>query len=286
MTAHFQEGATAAARYVLAAPRSGPINRTGAALAARAGASLEFRDYRGYEPGDDLRHVDWNAFARSDQLNVKLYREEVSPHLDLAMDGSRSMALAESAKARAALALAGFFTEAAANAGYTHAGWWLGADAAALGDRSRRPELWQAVGFDCRQSPVAALAHAAGRWKPRGVRVLISDLLWDADPGKIVRQIADRAAATVVVQLLAEADVQPPVGGLLRLVDSETEATRELLVDAAAAARYRENLSRLQGDWHAAARAAGAAFITVVAEELLTDWRLDSLVAAGILQVA
>src|SRR5437773_6848401 len=107
------EGRTAAQRFALAAPKQGPASRTGSALGARAGSSLEFRDYRGYEPGDDLRHVDWNAFARSDQLNVKLYREEVAPHLDVMIDGSRSMALAGSAKARATLALAGFLTAAA-----------------------------------------------------------------------------------------------------------------------------------------------------------------------------
>src|SRR3954452_13520175 len=122
---HLLEGEAAARRFALAVPRGGPVDPTGAATGSRAGSSLEFRDHRGYEPGDDLRHVDWNAFARTDQLSVKLYREEVSPHLDLLIDGSRSMALADSAKARATLALAGFFTSAAANAGFTHAGWLL-----------------------------------------------------------------------------------------------------------------------------------------------------------------
>src|SRR5439155_2967235 len=117
-------------------------------LGARAGSSLEFRDHRSYEPGDDLRHVDWHAFARTDQLSVKLYREEVSPHLDVLIDGSRSMALAGSAKARATLALAGFLTAAAANAGFTHAGWLLSADPVPVGDRGRRPEVWVARAFD------------------------------------------------------------------------------------------------------------------------------------------
>lgn len=287
MTAEWlREGERAAARFALALPRGGPVNRSGAALGARAGASLEFRDYRGYEPGDDLRHVDWNAFARSDQLNVKLYREEVSPHLDLLIDGSRSMALAGTAKAQATLALAGFFAEAAANAGYSHAGWLLGAEALPLGDLKRRPELWRTIAFEGREGPAAALAGAAARWKPRGVRILIGDLLWDVDPGSVVRQLADRASVAVVVQLLAEADANPPAGGFVRLVDCETEAIREVRVDAAAASRYRDNLARLQSHWHEAARSAGALFTTVVAETLLRDWRLDALVAAGFLNVA
>src|SRR4051812_9725171 len=95
-SAFLQEGAAAAQRFALAMPRVGPANRTGIAMGARAGSSLEFRDHRGYEPGDDLRHVDWDAYARSDQLTVKLFREEVTPHLDVLVDGSKSMALAGS----------------------------------------------------------------------------------------------------------------------------------------------------------------------------------------------
>src|SRR5215218_5123718 len=92
-SAFLQEGAAAAQRFALATPRHGPANRTGSALGAQAGSSLEFRDHRGYEPGDDLRHVDWNAYARSDTLTVKLFREEITPHLDVVIDTSRSMNL-------------------------------------------------------------------------------------------------------------------------------------------------------------------------------------------------
>ena len=282
---HLREGEAAARRYALAAPRGGPANRAGTALGARAGSSLEFRDYRGYEPGDDLRHVDWGAFARSDQLNVKLYREEISPHLDVLIDGSASMALADSMKPRAALALAGFLTTAAGKAGFSHAGWWLAADALPLGDRTRRPDAWEAARFDHRSSPVPAVAGAAARWRPRGVRMLISDLLWDADPARVVRQLADRAAGVVVLQVLAAADADPPAGGHLRLIDSETDEVREVRVDAAMVRRYRDNLARLQGHWHTACRAAGATFAVLVAEELVRDWRVDELVAAGVLQV-
>jgi uncharacterized protein (DUF58 family) len=283
--AFLQEGAGAARRFALSAPRHGPLNRAGSVLGARAGASLEFRDYRAYEPGDDLRHVDWNAYARSDQLSVKLYREEVSPHLDVLIDGSKSMTLTSSEKLRGTLALAGFFAEAAANAGFSHAGWLLGADALVLGDRRRRAGEWEGMRFEYPAAPVPALASAMTRWRPRGVRVLLSDLLWDADPTRCVHMLADRAATAVVLQVLASADANPPTEGYLRLLDSETGEIRELRLDATAAARYRANLARLQGHWHDACRAAGAIFATVIAEDLLRDWRLDALVAAGVLEV-
>src|SRR5262245_39988359 len=117
--------------YLIGAERAGmrfglePTRTASAALAGlqlgrEAGSSLEFRDHRDYQPGDDLRRIDWSAFARTDRLTVKLYREEISPHLDIILDGSRSMALESSAKARAAIGLAAAFAVAAENAGYSH----------------------------------------------------------------------------------------------------------------------------------------------------------------------
>jgi|SRR5579872_4667905 len=280
------EGERAARRYALAQPRGGPSRRTGPAMGNRPGSSLEFRDYRGYEPGDDLRHIDWHAYARSDELSVKLYREEVMPHLDLLIDSSRSMALEGSAKPHATLALAGLFASAATNAGFTHAGWLLSGEVNPIGSRDRRPAEWEGISFDSRVNPITALVGAATQVKPRGIRVLISDLLWDADPGRIVRQLTERSAAVVVLQLLASADADPHYSGHLQLIDSETDEIREVRLDAGRIGRYRDNLTRLQGHWDNACRSFGAVFTTTIAEEIIRDWRLDSLVAAGVLQVA
>src|SRR5262249_8524372 len=152
------------------------------------------KDHRAYEPGDDLRHLDWSAYARTDQLTVKVYREEVHPHAEVVVDGSRSMALAGSAKASATAALAALFVSAAARAGWTAAAWLLGAEARLL-----TAPAWEGVAFEHRGSPGAALARAAPGWRPRGLRVLLSDLLWEDEPGPAVRRLADRAAAAVVV---------------------------------------------------------------------------------------
>ena len=87
----------------------------------RSGNALEFSEYREYQAGDDLRRLDWGVFARSEQLMVKLYSEEVDPRCDIVLDDSASMAT-EEAKAAAALGLAGLLAQAAANAGFSLAG--------------------------------------------------------------------------------------------------------------------------------------------------------------------
>ncbi|MFZ4429922.1 MAG: DUF58 domain-containing protein [Phycisphaerales bacterium] len=57
----------------------------------RRGRSVEFDDFRDYAPGDDLRHVDWNIYARLDRLYVKLFREEEDLAVNILVDNSASM---------------------------------------------------------------------------------------------------------------------------------------------------------------------------------------------------
>src|SRR3989441_1590005 len=55
------------------------------------GFSQEFAEYRAYAPGDDLRHVDWNVFARTERAYLKRYRGETNSLLTVLLDASQSM---------------------------------------------------------------------------------------------------------------------------------------------------------------------------------------------------
>jgi len=278
-------GERAGCRYALATPRRLPLGAAGMHQGGRSGSSLEFKEHRDYQPGDDLRHVDWNAYARSDQLIVKLFHEEVNPRLDVVLDGSRSMALAGSAKARAALGLAALFTTAAANAGFCHSTWLTRAGFHFVGGSDGRPSGWETIAFDDRSDPAEALSRQPPAWRPRGIRVLLSNLLWMGDPLLFLALVAERATAVIVVQILAQADVDPPDRGSLRLTDVETEQVHELLIDGAVLRRYRAALDQHQQLWHLACRQVGAVLTTVVAERVVRDWRLEELVAAEVLKV-
>jgi uncharacterized protein (DUF58 family) len=277
-------GELAGLRYSLRTPRHLPLGILGAQQGARAGSSLEFREHREYEPGDDLRHVDWNAYARTDQLIVKRYHEEVTPHLDLVLDGSRSMALVE-AKSAAAVGLCGFLAAAAENAGMSHRVWLTREGCEMLDGSAGRPAGWQLPTFDHPGHPAEAMMRRPSPLKPRGVRIVVSDLFWLGDPMVLLGPCAERATSLVVVQVLARTDVDPSETGNLRLVDAETDEVLDLLVDAAALARYRTKFDRHRKNWNDACRRAGATFATVVAEDFLRERRLDELAAAEILQV-
>src|SRR6476659_5185604 len=57
----------------------------------KRGQSVEFADYRNYTHGDDLRRVDWNAYARMERLVIKLYQEEEDLTVHVLFDASKSM---------------------------------------------------------------------------------------------------------------------------------------------------------------------------------------------------
>ncbi len=282
---YLRQGRQAGMRYAVASPENARAGFAGARLANLPGSSLEFMDYREYQPGDDLRRVDWSAFARTDRLTVRLYRQEVNPHVDVLVDGSRSMALEGTAKAEATIGLAALLATAAENVGFTH-GTWLAAESwQPLANGTKSPDCWGPMDFDYAGNPSQSFEVLPPSLAPRGIRFFLSDLLWLGDPLALLARLAEKAAAVVVVQVLADADANPTQRGNLRLVDVETSAEREVFVDAVAERRYRTALARHQQNWNRAARQAGALMTTIVAERLIEGWELEDLVAAGVLKV-
>lgn len=283
-----EDAKRAGRRYRLASPRRTAGGGVGVRLGQRAGASLEFRDHRDYQPGDDPRWIDWSAYARSEQLVVKLYREEVHPHVDVLVDVSRSMAPAPGrsdsetsggAKPQAARGLAAAIEAAAENEGFTHAVYAAGARCELM--RDERAE-WA---FDHAGTLGEALGRMPPRWRSGGVRVVISDLLFGDEPDAVMQRVAHGAAAVFVVQVLGEADANPPERGNVRLVDCETEQVREIFIDAAAQRRYLRDLTRHQQHWSAAVRRVGGVMTTLIAEELAAEWDLRELARVGLLVV-
>jgi uncharacterized protein (DUF58 family) len=74
------------------------------------GASTEFRDYRPYAPGDDLRLVDWRVFARTDRYYLRTHNQETNTSCHILLDSSASMGFGDPDK----LAYASFFAAAVA----------------------------------------------------------------------------------------------------------------------------------------------------------------------------
>jgi uncharacterized protein (DUF58 family) len=271
--------AVRAAAARLALPRTPIRGRVGERLGSGAGNSLEFHDYRSYSPGDDLRHVDWAAYARSELLTVRLYREEVAPRVDLVIDVSRSMAVTE-LKRRAHGELAALF--ACASASTT-------ADSLVITTpdpdppRLRRPEdIERALACDAAASALEAPYLPLRR---RSLRVVVSDFLFPHDADVLVGRLARDGASLSIVQLTLREEAEPEASGGRRLIDVEGRGEIDMMVDEMAVRDYHARFGRLRLGLSRAARRTGARFAHVIAGAPVREVA-RSLAAAGVLDPA
>ena len=260
-------------RYALTLPQSTLAGQRGEQLGRRSGSSVDFQDYRDYQPGDDLRHIDWNAYARTDQLTVKLFREEVQPHLDLILDTSGSMALTGSPKADALHQLAAIFATAAGNARCSQTVWMTGEGFQRVANDSQPPSAWGDISLGNATSFEQSHSLLPPRLRRQGIRVIISDLFWPGNPLPTLRKLTEGAASVYIVQLLAPGDLEPPQPGNVQLEDSETGETLSLYIDTTVQEQYRQTLRRLQQSWDDAAKQTGAKLVTITADNLEASLR-------------
>jgi uncharacterized protein (DUF58 family) len=269
----------AAAAFRLAIPRSPIGGRVGERLGAGTGSSLEFQDYRPYAPGDDLRHVDWAAYARSEALAIRLYRDEVAPRIDLVIDVSRSMRVTD-VKHRAYGELLGLLACACAG---TAAHSRVITTAAAAPQPLQTPEdIERFLACDAARS---ALEEPHLPLRRRSLRVVVSDFLFPHDADELVARLARDSALLFLVQITLRDEAEPAAAGGQRLVDVEGNGELDLMIDDAAIRDYRARFSRLRLGLSVAARRAGARFAHVVAETAVRDVA-RGLVAAGVLEAA
>lgn len=278
------EGYRWGSRFMFTEPPISPLGSMGNQLARTTGSSLEFMEHREYMPGDDLRRIDWNVFARSDRLSIKLYQEEVNPHVDLLLDVSKSMDLKGTRKGEALCALTGMFSSIAYESHFSFSLFLSEDGCRKLGRSNMLPDEWDPFALESVVPPSESISRLPPSWHSRGIRVFISDLLFLADPETMVSQITQGSAQAIIVQLLAKADIEAPDTGNLRIVDSETGEQMEVFLDTLAQERYRQNLSRHQENYHIAARRHGATLCTLVAEDFLENRRLDDLMSAELLR--
>lgn len=249
----------------------------GGKFGTKTGQSLEFVEHREYQPGDDIRHVDWSAVARSDKLSIKLFREEITPHLDLLLDLSASMSVNKS-KFNALTAITAILLQTSLNSGYTNNSWLIK-------DLCRRVEpvnlpidKWGDFVADSKISAGKTLNDFPPKLKNGALRILVSDLFWNQEPMGILRKLTDGAAAVVVIQLVSFQDINPEVYGNMRVIDSESGEALELICDEALIEDYKANFDRHSQYWKECCTKSGAVFCFIEAENLLKDFVPNELI--------
>jgi len=266
-----------AASSRLALPRTPAGGRLGERLGTGTGSSLEFQDYRQYAPGDDLRHVDWAAYARSEVLTVRLYREEVAPRIDLVLDVSRSMAVTD----RKFQSYAELCALIACCAASTEADTRVVTSSSVEPVPLRRPEDVEGV-LTCEAS-LSVIEQPHLPLRRRSLRVVVSDFLFPQDADVIVNRLARDGASLALVQLTLREEAEPAIEGGYRFIDVEGNGELDLVVDGKAAGDYRARFNRLRLGLSRAARRTGARFVHLTAGASLRE-TARSLASAGALE--
>jgi uncharacterized protein (DUF58 family) len=221
----------------------------------RKGQSVEFADFRSYVPGDDLRSLDWNLYARLDKLIVKLFMEEEDLHFYTLIDASLSMGFGEPTKLEYAKQLAaalGFVGLVRTDRVKIDT---LGQNVRQAGPVFRgRGSVWRMLQHVATIEPgeTATLAdgvkHFCLRNSGRGIVVLITDLMDKNGYEAALRYLASRRMDVYLIHVLSQEELDPDVKGDLRLVDCEDQDEAEITVSAPLLKRYRATLDSFVGD--------------------------------------
>jgi len=257
----------------------------------RRGSSIEFADYAAYTPGDDIRAIDWNLYARSDRLFVRTYKEEIELSVEVLLDATASMGLPIPEKFARACRL-GLMLAYIGLAGHHHVR--LSAIQPGLPQATawcfHRADLQRLSGWTA--SLVAQGQVAWHEWMRKalpalrmrgGQAILLSDgMIHPADFFLTIHLLMMRHLEVKVIQILSPQEHDPAQlfrGGVL--VDSETGLTHELDYRpsdlARAVVEHNEQLARF-------CKRHGVPFAQHRLDESLETFVLKTLPARGFLE--
>jgi uncharacterized protein (DUF58 family) len=241
-----------------------------------AGSSIDFQDHRPYVPGDDPRHIDWQAYARSGHYTMKLYREEVRPLADLVLDASPSMFLDET-KARRTMELAWFCLESALRSG---------AAARLFSIQSSTVKIHEPlVGWEIGSCENSTEPPNLSRipWRAASLRVFISDLLFPTLPQAIIPLLLAGRGRAVILVPGSPSEADPDWLGHTELLDCESPARRDLRFTADDLKNYRTVYENHFSLWRQEARRHGIPFARIPAELPFADaLALEALPSAAV----
>lgn len=235
----------------------------------RRGFSVEFAEHRMYQPGDELRYVDWKLLARKDRLYVKQYEEETNLRAMLVVDVSRSMGWSGSPeqvlskhaylqRLTAALALVLLRQrDATGLIAFDEAVRAVVPSRARLSHWYQLLEVLSALRPGHGTAAEPALRRVIDLLRRRGLVIFISDLLLDRDLAlRALKFLRHRGHQVMVLHIMDPAELELAGPAEARFEDPETRAAVVLRPKDWARA-YRETVEGVVAAWRRACRTSG-----------------------------
>ncbi len=244
--------------------------RLGSHRSPYMGTGAEFQQMRAYLPGDDLKHLDWKHYARTDRLFTRVFRETTEWPVMLALDTSRSMAFADGqgvTKLRTAVLLAAALSYVLLQQGEA-VGLVTHDDQVrvVLPARTGRPHLARLLGTLQHVEAGGAtdlagtVRRAALRLGRRGFVVLLSDLYDESGWQAAMREVHRMGHEVALLHVLTPEERALPADGDVEFIDLESD---ERLVASAARVKsaYDDGVARFVEAQRACAAAEGMAYV-------------------------
>jgi uncharacterized protein (DUF58 family) len=246
----------------------------------KRGESVEFADHRAYVMGDDLRHIDWNLFGRLDRLFLKLFLEEEDLSLHIVIDASASsdtgsphkfIFMQQLAAALGYIGLVNLNRVAVSVIGGKPAERSIAeveggsvepatprepTAVSSIRDLRGRRRLNDLVRFLCSVEPggIAPFTEGAKRIavtrRGKGVMVILSDFFIKEGYETALRMLRGHGYDLFALQVLSPDEIEPKIGGDLRLKDIEDADTAEVTISAPLLKRYKQNLEAYNAQLH------------------------------------
>lgn len=249
------------------------------------GSSVEFSDFREYAMGDDIRRVDWNAFARFDRLFVKLFMEEKEQQVHLLLDKSASMDFGKWENAKKLVEMLGYLCLCGGDHVTVHL---LGEQEGHTRGLQGRQSFSTLTEFVERERPSGGLSLAESVERltlapGRGVTVLVSDLLAEDGYERAIQSLLFRKQELSVLQLWSQEEWEPQLEGMCELLDSETGARMQVNAGYATLERYRRTARAYVESVAVFCRARGVSHALLVAQEPFEEQMLRELSHLGLI---
>ncbi|MCS7070685.1 MAG: DUF58 domain-containing protein [Anaerolinea sp.] len=268
----------------------------------KRGTSIEFADYRDYAPGDDLRRLDWNIYARLQRPLTKLYEDEEDLAVHLLIDASASMnypvVAGDGSPVDPDAHKFTFAQRLAAGIGYISllSNDRFSAAALAAGDVVRfGPARGRGYGVRLltyinalKAGGALALTAALKRYatgvKEAALVLLISDLFSVDGWVDGITALQASGCEIVLIHTLAAAELEPPLAGDLRLIDCETGATQDVSLDAGLRDQYRRRVDAWRGEIRSECARRGVHYVPVITSAAWEKVILYDLRRAGVVK--
>jgi uncharacterized protein (DUF58 family) len=241
------------------------------------GFSVEFTEHRPYQPGDELRYLDWKVLARADRLTVKQFEAETNLRAMLVLDASRSMAWSGAERRLTKLAYAQRLAAALALVllRQRDATGLIAFDEVVrevVPARARMQQRWALlaalarIGVGLGTAAEPALRRVTDLLARRGLVVFVSDLLFDRDLAlRALQYLRHRGHQVIVFHIMDPGEVDLSGPPEARFEDPET-GTGVVVRPREFRAAYAETVRRAIEAWRGACRRNGMAYFHVTTD--------------------